>query len=194
MPLRAAILLRSLGLTAVMALAGCAMVPSGPSVGYTPHRPYTNVVPDQAEVARQVSAFRARQGLGPVTVDPQLIAIAQTQADAMARTGDVSHTVAGSFTSRLAAGGYEAEAAAENIGGGFHDLGEAMAAWEASPGHRANLLNRNVTRIGVATAFAPQQQLQLYWAMVLASPYEPPAGRDLGPPRGGPPNITIGGR
>lgn len=195
MPRRAAAILRTLSLAAVVAaVAGCALVPSGPSVGYTPRRPYTHVVPDQGETARLVSALRARRGLGPVTVDPQLSAIAQTQANAMARTASVSHTVGGSFTRRLAAGGYQAQAAAENIGAGFHDLAEAMAAWEASPGHRANLLNPGVTRIGIATAYAPQTQLKLYWAMVLASPYEPQAERIAGPPGGGPANVIIGGR
>ena len=56
---------------------------------------------------------------------------------------------------RIAATGYLANAWAENIYKGSGNLGsaaEAFDAWQKSDGHRANMLNSDVTDIGIGSA------------------------------------------
>jgi hypothetical protein len=48
--------------------------------------------------------------------------------------------------------GYEFSAAGENLAIDFSDSSDVSSAWLNSPGHRANILNKKFTEIGVATA------------------------------------------
>ena len=50
---------------------------------------------DEAAAAALISRYRAQNGLGPVTLDRRLVAMARTQAGAMASAGVLSHEVAG---------------------------------------------------------------------------------------------------
>ena len=46
-----------------------------------------------------------------------------------------------------------------------------MRSWETSPGHCANLMNPDVTEIGVACSpGGPRNKYRAYWAMELAKP------------------------
>jgi uncharacterized protein YkwD len=140
------------------------------------------VSPEAAAAARAVSAFRAANGLGPVVADPKLVRAAKAQADAMAQANTMSHSVGGSFPSRLSAAGIAASAAAENIAVGQADLAEAMRAWENSSGHRKNMLMSSATRIGLAKTYAGSRP---YWAMILAAPDPPPREEAMVGPRNG---------
>jgi uncharacterized protein YkwD len=106
-----------------------------------------------------------------VRFNPQLGGVAQRQAEAMARANTMSHGVSAPFPARIAAAGYDAGFAGENIGAGYASLEAAMAAWEHSAGHRANLLNPAVTEIGVAAALAPHSIYRIFWSMEMAAPY-----------------------
>src|SRR5207253_11008018 len=90
---------------------------------------------DMAEV---VSRYRLEHGLSAVKTDPQLTAIAERQAPAMAASGLMDHDVAGSFSSRIH--GVGTVMAAENIAAGTKSWDETLQIWEHSPGHNANLL------------------------------------------------------
>ena len=101
---------------------------------------------DAAAAASMISGYRKNNGLGAVTVDPALMKIAAEQAKAMASRDRLDHDVGRGFSQRIADSGYDAKAAYENIGAGYHTLAEAFSGWRGSPGHRANMLQRNVTR------------------------------------------------
>lgn len=118
--------------------------------------------------AAMVSQYRAAHGLGPVRSDPVLTRAAQQQAQAMAAAGVMSHDVGGSFSSRLAASGIGVSSAAENVAAGQRSLREAMASWQASSGHSANLLLSGATRMGIARVDAPGKPYGVYWAMIIA--------------------------
>lgn len=130
----------------------------------------TAVSVNPAEAASIISGYRANNGRGRVVVSPRLNAIAASQAKAMAAADRMSHSVGGSFQSRMAAGGYDAAVAAENIGAGYRTLAEAFSGWRDSRPHRANMLLDGVTEIGIATAYAPGSKYQVYWSLVLAGP------------------------
>ena len=49
-------------------------------------------------------------------------------------------------------------------------LAEAFSGWRDSPPHRANMLNRGVSRLGIATAYAPGSKYKVFWALILVGP------------------------
>ena len=158
-----------------LALAGCAGI-GGPVFEAR------SLAIDEAAAARLVTAYRAERGLGPVELDQRLNAVAAAQAKAMAERDRLSHNlgVGRALPKRLAEGGYDWSVTAENIGAGYPTLDDAMSGWQASPGHRENLLKDGVTEIGIGAAMAPGSTYRTFWALVLAAPREPtrraPAG------------------
>ena len=149
---------------------------------------------DPAEAVAMISAFRRQNGLGPVTLNAQLSAIAARHAALMAKRDNLSHKLFGEpgFMQRMEAGGYDADVAAENVGTGYHNLDQAITGWKNSPGHRRNLLNPDVTEIGIAVAYTPKGKFHDYRALVLArKDTRRQSGPDAGPPLTG--SVTFGG-
>ena len=126
--------LRLLALTlALITLAGCAgsYVPtSEPSFYRNLAQPGAEL--DAAAAASMISGYRANNGLPAVTLDPALMQLAQAQTVVMARRDKLDHDAGKPFTARLKASGYDAKAAAENIGAGYHTLAEAFSGWRDS--------------------------------------------------------------
>ena len=85
---------------------------------------------------------------------PQLEADAQAYADFLAAHDVMSHTADGrTLDARAEAAGYTTwTALGENLAGGYATVGDAVNAWMASPGHRANILNPLYKETGVACA------------------------------------------
>jgi uncharacterized protein YkwD len=125
---------------------------------------------DAATAASMISGYRKNNGLTPVTVDPELMKLAEAQAQAMASRDKLDHNVARSFDERLKGHGYRAKTAAENISAGYHTLAEAFSGWRDSPPHRANMLLNGATRMGIAAVYVPQSKYKVYWALILAAP------------------------
>jgi len=126
---------------------------------------------DPAAAASIINAYRGTKGLSQVSVDPDLTRVAQDQANAMAAADTLSHEVGGrTFVTRMRASGYDPKIAVENVGAGYHTLAEAFSGWRDSPPHNKNMLTPGVTRMGIATAFAPRSKYKVYWALVLAQP------------------------
>jgi uncharacterized protein YkwD len=132
---------------------------------------------DAAAAARMISEYRASRGLPPVRVEQRLTRIAATHSQRMAAAGRLDHVLPGegSFPQRMAAGGYPAGMAAENIAAGQDSLAEAIAAWKASPSHNRNLLQPDVTEMGIALYSTPVGAYNTYWTLVLARPAQPVA-------------------
>jgi uncharacterized protein YkwD len=127
---------------------------------------------DAATAASMISGYRANNGLTSVSVDPELMKLAQAQAEAMASRDKLDHNVIRGFNERLKAHGYRAKTAAENIGAGYHTLAEAFSGWRDSPPHRANMLLEGATRMGIAAVYAPKSKYKVFWALILAAPAE----------------------
>ena len=96
--------------------------------------------------------------------------MAQGQAALMAKRDKLDHAVGKPFAARLKAAGYDAKIAAENIGAGYHTLAEAFSGWRDSPPHRANMLLKGATRMGIAAVYTPKSKYKVYWALELAEP------------------------
>ena len=158
-----------------LGLAGCA----AEQPGLQPEQPsfYVSMAAARAEVdakaaASMISGYRRNNGLGPVTVDKELMRLAREHANEMAAHNEMGHNVGHPFEERIAKSTVRARAVAENVGAGYHTLAEAFSGWRDSPGHRANMLHPDVTRIGIAAAYAPSSKYKVFWALILASPNE----------------------
>lgn len=161
------------GFSALLMLAACAggdtYVPkSEPSFYQSMARPGAEL--DAAAAASMISGYRANNGLAAVTLDPELMRLAKSQAEVMARRDKLDHSAGRPFVARLKASGYDAKTAAENIGAGYHTLAEAFSGWRDSSSHRANMLLKGATRIGIAAVYTPSSKYKVYWALILAEP------------------------
>lgn len=156
-------------LGALNTLAGCGslMEPTEP--------PATSVevIPvDQARALALTNAIRAQNGAGPLVADGRVLAAAEEMALIIARAGRlrVSEHSSSSLVARLRGHGLEVDAAAENLGGGYASFELALDGWEASSGHRANLLNPRVTHAAVARVDRRPGRWVSYWAMIYVAP------------------------
>jgi uncharacterized protein YkwD len=119
-----------------------------------------------------ISGYRANNGLNPVTIDPELTKLAAEQARAMAARDKLDHSVWRPFQERIQHSSFDAAVAVENIGAGYQTLAEAFSGWRDSPPHRANMLNPQVTKMGIAAAYAPKSKYKVFWSLILAKPDE----------------------
>ena len=167
MPARLALAL----MLAAAGLAGCAegVKPTGePSFYRSLAQP--DAALDANAAASMISGYRANNGLPAVTVDPQLMQLAEARARAMAARNKVDQNIGGAFRVRLKQSGYDAKTAAENVSAGYHTLAEAFSGWRDSPPHRANMLLKGATKMGIAAAFAPGSKYKVFWSLILAEP------------------------
>jgi uncharacterized protein YkwD len=160
-------------LLALRLLAGCAAdyVPKEqPSFYRNLAQPGAQL--DAAAAASMISGYRANNGLEAVALDPALMKLAEDQARAMVAKNQLDHDARRPFVARLKASGYDANTAAENIGAGYHTLAEAFSGWRDSAPHRANMLLKGATRIGIAAVYTPNSKYKVFWTLILAEPDE----------------------
>lgn len=91
--------------------------------------------------------------------NPQLTSAAQAKADDMARKGYFSHVGPDGAEPWvwIVASGYDYAYAGENLAAHFYDSSDVVDAWLASPSHRANILKRKYTEIGIGVAHGKYQ-------------------------------------
>ena len=154
-------------LAAGLALSGClnSEAPEPPAIAELHSSVVVRLDPD--EVRSRISAYRQAHGLSAVTVDPALMALAQSQANAMASANHLSHEIAGSLDHRLNASHHPKGYAVENVSAGYANADAAIAGWQRSPGHNANLLDTKMRRMGIAAADAPDTRFKTYWALMM---------------------------
>ena len=122
-------------------------------------------VADQPEAARQIvtqaNAFRRGEKLAEFRPSEPLQKAAEDFAQFMARTGKYGHTADDQQPrDRAVKQGYDACIVAENIGLQFSSdrltpvalATEFVEGWKSSQNHRANLLDPDLTELGVAVA------------------------------------------
>lgn len=125
---------------------------------------------DAPAAASVVSGYRTNHGLDAVTLDPVLMKLAEAQASAMAKRNKLDHSVIKPFNARIRESGFDAKAAAENIGAGYGTIAEAFSGWRESSVHNANMLLRGATRMGIAAVYAPNTRYKVFWSLILAAP------------------------
>jgi len=115
------------------------------------------------DLINSVNALRAAYGLAPYSINSILMYTAQSQADFMAATGNVTHSGPGGVgvTDRLLAAGYPLAGdlslggfRSENItGGGENMLAQAAVdQWTGDAPHLNTMISPNLTEIGAGVA------------------------------------------
>jgi uncharacterized protein YkwD len=154
----------------LLALAGCAAeapVPEQPTMYLSMANGGAKL--DPVAAASMISLYRQNNSLGPVTVDPDLMKLAEQQSQVMASRNKLDHDVKAPLAKRLNASGYPATVAVENVSAGYHTMAEAFSGWRDSPPHRANMLKSGVTKLGIAASYAPNTKYKVFWTLILAS-------------------------
>ncbi|BDG43235.1 CAP domain-containing protein [Saccharococcus caldoxylosilyticus] len=105
----------------------------------------------EQQVVDLTNKERAKYGLPPLKVDLALSKVAREKSRDMAVNHYFSHysPTYGSPFEMMRKFGISYTAAGENIAKGQRTPQEVVAAWMNSEGHRANILNKNYTHIGV---------------------------------------------
>ena len=125
----------------------------------------------QAEaVLKLVNQERSKAGLQPLTLTKKLTDIAYTKAKDMADKNYFSHQspTYGSPFDMLKQFGVSYSYAGENIAAGQKTAEEVMNSWMNSSGHKANILNKNYTEIGVG--FYRGGQYGTEWVQLFIKP------------------------
>jgi len=127
--------------------------PSGfgdnPVISPVPQTP--NASEFEREVFDLVNEERAKQGLNALEWHTDLAAIARRHSQDMAERNFFSHDNPDGLSpfDRMTQNGITYSWAAENIAQGQRTPKEVMQTWMNSPGHKANILNENLTHLGV---------------------------------------------
>jgi len=111
----------------------------------------TTMSRNETTLLREMNRVRAQHGLGRLRFDARLERAARSHSREMI-TGNVFQH--GAFGARMARFSVQGSVAGENLawGTGYRSTSKAIvAAWLASPEHRANLLRPSFRRVGVGT-------------------------------------------
>ena len=126
-------------------------------------------------VLELTNEHRANNGLDPLTLNQELNASAYGHSRDMAQQDFFSHTGSNgsNFSQRNQEVGYDTNAEAENIAAGDTTPESVVQSWIDSPGHNANMLNPDMTELGVGyfhlendTGF---ENFNHYWTQVFGA-------------------------
>ncbi len=124
----------------------------------------------EKQVFELVNKERANNGLGPLTWDWQAARVARTKSQDMIDKKYFAHEspTYGSPFKMMEKFGLKFSAAAENIAKGQNTAQAVMTSWMNSPGHKANILSKQTTHIGVGAA--KDSGGTLYWTQMFLKP------------------------
>lgn len=143
--------------------------PATPDAPATPNLPAPLDSEEEAAVDL-TNAYRASSGCAALAVSPELVAAAEAHSSDMATHIFLKHE--GSDSSepwdRATAAGYVWSKIGENILTGMTTGESAMALWEDSPGHKANLITCAYQDTGIARVQAANGDW--YWTQIFGKP------------------------
>jgi uncharacterized protein YkwD len=145
----------------------------------------------EQQVVDLVNKERESRNLKPYIVNFSLQEAAWKHTEHMAKNKVMCHQGCGDGdpAQRIKATGYQAATWGENVASGYQTAAEVMNGWMNSTGHRANILNKDFTDIGVA--YADGGKYGTSWTQVFGIPRSgyatitPPAGGGGGVPTPG---------
>ena len=123
---------------------------------------------DTGRVVALCNEYRAGAGLGGLTEDATLDAMAAQRAQEIAQSFSHTRPDGRDCSSIYDDYGYSWMACGENIAAGQTSADEVMTGWMNSEGHKANILSGNFNRIGVACYSDPNSAYGYYWVQVFS--------------------------
>jgi len=129
----------------------------------TPASIETGYATMESEILVLVNKERRRHGLQPLVLNPRLELAAKLHAQNMARFRKMAHDLPESplptLSHRAQHVAYYFATIAENIALGYPDAETVVTGWMKSPGHRQNILSREIVEIGTGVADSPSGRL-----------------------------------
>src|SRR5262249_34880733 len=125
---------------------------------------------DATTAQSMISGYRQNNGLPALMLDPALMKLAGEQARLMASRDKLDHGLGRPLKERVAKAGFNAKVSAENVSAGYHTLAEAFSGWRDSPPHRATMLLKDATHMGIAAVYAPNSKYKVFWTLIVAAP------------------------
>ncbi|MCH5267673.1 MAG: Ig-like domain-containing protein [Lachnospiraceae bacterium] len=122
----------------------------------------------EQKVLELVNKERKKKGLKTLKMDSKLQKAARARAKEITKkfshtrpNGKKAHTVLKSY-------GVTYHVCGENIAAGQPTAKRVMSDWMNSKGHRANILYKSYTRMGVGLYKAPNKKYKYYWVQIFA--------------------------
>jgi uncharacterized protein YkwD len=120
-----------------------------------------SIVLTESSSALDLNSFRAQYGRPPLSPSGALSGAAYSHAQSLAGRQRLDHA---GFRQRVSTA---AGTAAENVGFGYDTEDCAIRKWAKSGRHRANMLRRDVTSYGIASALGSNGRR--YWVLELGN-------------------------
>ena len=117
-----------------------------------------------AEVFRLINEARRTAGVPALARDSALDAVATRRSEELVRRFAHTRPDGSPWSGILNEGNIEWSRNGENIAAGQKDAARVMADWMQSSGHRANILERGFTQVGVGLYRDPKGKT--YWVQV----------------------------
>jgi uncharacterized protein YkwD len=141
-----------------------------------PEPPFRDAAEAEQQLLRYLNQDRARFGLPPLTWDPRLAEVARGHSRDMRAHDFVGHVSprSGSPVDRVRRAGIAHTMVLENLARAYSPR-EVQRGLMDSPGHRANILNKEVTHVGIGVEIAatPGGVRELWVAQLLSRPPAP---------------------
>lgn len=127
--------------------------------------------PEETRIFELTNEERKKVGASALILNPALSRIARAHSANMARQGKLEHKLDDkSVDDRLREGGYRYLEAGENLAWGEKGaaLPDIMKDWMESKGHRANIVDKDFTEIGIG--YAEGKKGEMYFTQVFGTP------------------------
>lgn len=121
---------------------------------------------DEQAALEMINAYRAKNGLAALELDPGLVAQARQRAGSVAATDTSTWGETPAIAAQKASLG---SGRAERVSAGYRTLAEAFSGWRDSPPHNRVLLAPNGRRFGIAAVDRPGAKYRVYWDMIVES-------------------------
>lgn len=147
-------------------------------VAFGPVAPAFSAAINSANIITLTNESRSQYGLSSLKENELLRAAAQAKAEDMLAKGYFAHNAPDGKTpwDFIVAAGYNYLQAGENLAVNFTEAEDVEAAWMNSPGHKANILNKNFQEIGIGIA---QGQYQGHDAIFVVQEFGVPAAQKM---------------
>ena len=113
------------------------------------------------EIVRLVNVERKKAGLKPLKLSRELLRPAAIRAREITKV--FSHTRPNGMSFDTVFYGIQYRTVGENIAAGQTSCEMVMQQWMNSPGHRANILNKNYKYIGIGYLYEPNTIYKHFW-------------------------------
>ena len=155
---------RAVGLSIMMALglAACTPTPQPEMSAIYKRLDKSGATLDTVAALAMVNAYRQSKRLAPLSEDGALSSEAATIASTAAREDKSTFGQMPDI-----AQGANGSTRITRVSAGYYTVAEAFSGWRGVPQHDEAMLAPNATRLGIATALAPNAKYKVYWTLIV---------------------------